>query len=141
MIINANNGQVINSKEVSIHDYVLKDFCFKRCDKKLRLSLSEGVNADAVLTIDFLNVIGFNMTACDFWGRSPHVLDFEYVEKADNKLIPKLFAEKENNDYTFCTLKDRESYFETVITFVSGDKLTIACESISMLWTKQPLRI
>ena len=71
------------------------------------------------------------MTSCDFWGFSPYILDFEYIEEYnDNTIIQKLFNKKDNNHYPFCSLNDREKYIETIITFTSGDQLIIACESI-----------
>lgn len=131
MIINASNGKIINSKEVYIHDDILEELCFNRAEKKLHLLILKDCKFDDErFSIDFLNVIGFEMTSCDFWGISPHILDFEYVEKNDNTIIPKLFKIKDTNDYEYSTLKDREIYFETVITFTSGDKLRIACEKI-----------
>ena len=49
---------------------------------------------------------------------------------AGGKTACKLFDKRNNNDYPFCTLKDRENYIETVITFASGDQLRVACERI-----------
>ena len=131
MIIDASNGKIINSKEVYIHDDILEEFCFNRTEKKLHLSILkfEGFGSKR-FSIDFLHVIGFEMTSCDFWGSSPHILDFEYVEKNDNVIIPKLFEIKDSNDCTYCTLNNQEEYIETKITFSSGDQLIIACKSI-----------
>ena len=129
MIINVWNGKIINSKEVYIHDDILEELYFYRVEKKLHLSILKELNNKRI-SIDFLNVIGFEMTSCDFWGSSPYILDFEYVEGRDNTIIPKLFYKKDNNDYPFCPLNDREKYIETIITFTSGDKLIVACESI-----------
>lgn len=131
MIIDASNAKVINSKEVYIHDDILEEFCFDRAEKKLHLSiLKEEKSNNKRFSIDFLHVIGFKMTSCDFWGCSPYILDFEYVEKKCNTIISELFEIKDNNDYSFCTLTNREKYIETVLTFASGDKLSVACESI-----------
>lgn len=131
MIIDTSNGKIINSEEVYIHDDILEEFCFDRAEKKLHLSIIKEEGGDRIRSsIDFVHVIGFEMTSCDFWGASPHILDFEYVEKNDNTIIPKLFEIKDNNGYQFCALNDREKYIETIITFVSGDRLIIACGSI-----------
>lgn len=133
MIINVLNGEIINSKEVNIHDNILEGFCFNRIEKKLHLSiLKEEKHNNKRFSIDFLHVIGFEMTSCDFWGASPYILDFEYVEYNDNTLISKLFDKKDNNDYPFCPLNDREEYIETIITLTSGDQLIIACKSITI---------
>ena len=129
MIINVSNGKIINSKGVYIHDDILEEFSFHRAEKKLHLSILKELNNKRI-SIDFLNVIGFEMTSCDFWGSSPYIFDFEYVEDRDNTIIPKLFDKKDNNHYPFCPLNDREKYIETIITFTSGDQLIVACESI-----------
>lgn len=63
---------------------------FSSNEKKLHLSIYNESNKKR-RSIVFLNVIGFEMTSCDFWGSSPHILDFEYVEPKDHTLIPKLF--------------------------------------------------
>lgn len=131
MTIDASNRKIINSKEVYIHDGILEEFFFNRTEKKLHLSiLKEGKDNNERFSIDFLHVIGFEMTSCDFWGSSPYILDFEYIEQNDNTIIHKLFERKVSNDYTLCPLLDREKYIETIITFTSGDQLIIACESI-----------
>lgn len=131
MIIDTTNGRIINSKEVYVHDDILEELCFCRKEKKLFLSvLTAGNSHNKEYTIAFLNVIGFEMTSCDFWGTSPHILDFEYAEDYDRTLIPKLFKEQSYNNSPFCPLKDQEKYIETKITFTSGDHLIVACESI-----------
>lgn len=129
MIIDISCGEIINSKEVYIHDSILDKFCFNRSEKKLHLTILKDIDNKAY-SIDFLNVIGFEMTSCDFWGASPYIFDFEYVEYNEQIIIPKLFNKNNNNDGSFCTLSDREKYIETVITFTSGDQLRVACESI-----------
>lgn len=131
MIVDASNGKLINSREVNIHDDILEEFYFDRTKKKLHLSILKEREFDSErFSIDFLNVIGFEMTSCDFWGASPHILDFEYVEKSDNTIISQLFKKRDENDYPFCRLTNQENYIEVMITFVSGDQLIIACESI-----------
>ena len=136
MIIDASNGKIINTKDVYIHDAVLEDFRFDRNEKKLHLAiLKEWVPGNKKGSIDFLNVMGFEMTCCDFWGTSPHILDFEYVEQnnANFTFISRLLEKNNNNDFPLCVLNDTmEKYFETKITFTSGDLLTIACERIIM---------
>ncbi len=65
---------------------------FNRRKKELHLILLK--EEDKKFSIIFLNVIGFEMTSCDFWGSSPRILDFEYAEPKDTSLIPKLFEKK-----------------------------------------------
>ena len=130
MIIDVSCGEIINSKKVCIHDDILEEFSFNRTEKNLHLTILKQNITDNKYDIDFLHVIGFEMTSCDFWGSSPHILDFEYVKHDEIIILPKLFDKRNNNDYPFCTLKDRENYIETVITFASGDQLRVACERI-----------
>ncbi len=130
MIIDASNGKIINSKKVYIHDDILEELCFFRTEKRLHLSILDEKSDCNSFSIDFLQVIGFEMTSCDFWGSSPYILDFEYVEKSNTTVIPQLFEIKKNDDDPCCPLNDREKYIETIITFKSGDRLRIACESI-----------
>lgn len=131
MTIDVSNAEIINSKEVCMHDDILKELCFIRHEKKLQLLMLREEMFKRY-TVDFFRVIGFEMTACDFWGHSPHILDFEYVERKNNTLIPKLF-EKKDKDCTYSSLRNQEDYIETVITFSSGDQLRIACESIVII--------
>lgn len=131
MIINASNGEIINSKDIYIHDDILEGLYFNRAEKKLHLSILKDCKSDDIrFFIDFFDVIEFKMTSCDFWGRSPHILDFEYIEPSENTMIPKLFKKKEINNFTSCSLDDPQKYIETVITFISGDQLLVACKSI-----------
>lgn len=135
VLINELNGKMIFSKyvkDVYIHDDVLEELYFDRKNRRLQLFNSKFGEIDSKYSIDFQYVIGFEMTACDFWGRSSRILDFEYVEHEDRIIIPKLFKIKEDNDYTNSFLNDQGKYIETVITFISGDRLTIACENIIM---------
>lgn len=132
MTIDVSNAEIINSKEVCMHDDILKELCFIRHEKKLQLLMLREEMFKRY-TVDFFRVIGFEMTACDFWGRAPHILDFEYVERKNNTLIPKLFEKKEKGNYKYSSLRNREDYIETVITFSSGDQLRIACESIVII--------
>ena len=127
MIINSLNGQIINSKKIYLHDDILENLIFHRNSKNLHLSLSKSWPTQEEYTIDFLQVIGFEMTSCDFWGASPHILDFEYVE--NGRLISKLFSKRTEYD-SFCALKQQKDYIETVLTFISGDTLTVACEEV-----------
>ena len=65
MVINSLNGNVINSNQVYIHDDILEELSFNRLEKKIHLSLLTEDRSER-FSIDFLNVIGFEMTSCDF---------------------------------------------------------------------------
>ena len=131
MVINITNGEIINTKDISLHDDILEEISFDRKNKKLHLILFRECD-NRKISMFFLNVIAFEMTACDFWGESPYIFDFEYIAPDERTIIPKLFERKEKFDDPACTLGYPEMYIETEMTFVSGDRLIIACESIVM---------
>ena len=58
MIINASNGQVINSKDVYLHDDILESMIFRRDEKILHLSLVKTWPVEYEYSIDFFRVIG-----------------------------------------------------------------------------------
>ena len=126
MIITVDNANTINTPSVCLHDSVFEDFHFNRDKKELYLKLLKE-DFKSPFTIIFYNVVGFEMTSCDFWGASPHVLDFEYVTPQHSVIIPK--AMEECRKYNLPLFQDK-SFFETIITFTSGDTLSVACERI-----------
>lgn len=72
MRIDKHNLHLLNTTEVHVHDdiYVGLQYDYESNRLLVRL-LSE--DEETKKTITFYNVIGYNMLACDFWGRSPHV--------------------------------------------------------------------
>lgn len=128
MIINAANAKILNSGEIYIHDDILEDLHFDHIKYKLRLTVADELVEENKYYIDFLNVVGFKMSSCDFWGRSPHIFDFEYVDSDDNTIVLELLKRVQKDSP--CRLDNPKKYFESVITFTSGDRLIVACESI-----------
>ncbi len=135
MIIDVNNGKIINSKEVYLHDDFLDDMRFNFLEKKLHLSVLYFRDRSYRYSVDFLNVIGFEMSSCDFFVESLRILGFEYVPQESQVLVPRLFNKKQEGgeSFSFCKMKSRENYLETLMTFISGDQLRIACENIIYL--------
>ena len=127
MIINELNGEVINTKVVYVHDDELVCMKFESANKNLQLDFYKKGDKNQKYRIVFLNVIGFEMTNCDYWGASECVLDFEYISKGERALIPKLESQWRDN---FNNSISYDNYIESMITFTSGDKWTIACKSI-----------
>ena len=130
MRIDKSNANIINSKSIYIHDDELILLQFDRDTSILTLFLKQSWPNKFEYTIEFIKVIGFEMTSCDFWGKSECVLDFEFIEPDKQSIIPKLsnkwssIEKNKNNDFLF------ENQFETIITFTSGDTLKISCEYI-----------
>lgn len=125
------NGDIINSKQLYMHDDIFYQMSYDWNTKNLYLMFAKERNDNETYIIQFMNTIGFNMTSCEFWGPSPHVLDFEYLEHNERTLIPQLYEIYNNNPKDpICKLRSNIDYIETAITFKSGDKLIIACEYI-----------
>ena len=131
MIISESNGELINSKAVYIHDDVFKSLYFDRDNKTIILALSRGDNLAQEYTIKFTGVIGFKMTSCDFWGASECVFDFEYVPPKERIIIPELQRKWLETPNQFANVSYND-YIETLLTFTSGDQLTIACKIIEV---------
>ena len=130
MIINNSNGNIINSKSVCLHDDIVKNLSFERKNNILELLVKKDGFTDKTYTICFTGVLGFQMTACDFWGKSPHILDFEYVDDSNRKMLPYLHSIKNDPINPNCKLLHDKEYIETVLAFGSGDKLEVVCETI-----------
>lgn len=130
MIINESNGTIINTKNVYLHDDNLLLFGFERNEKKIQLKL-EKYSSRIPYVITFRDVIGFEMSSCDFWGASECVLDFEYVEPCVRTIIPKL--ERKWGSVPCCLEKFKyNDYIEILFTFGSGDELRIASKTIEI---------
>ena len=115
--------------DLYIHDDILYQVQFDRLKKELKLII-EKYETDQCFEIKFINTIGFEMTSCEFWGKSPHINGLAYLSTEEWTIIPKLF-ERKNLDPDSCTfLKEPENYTEVIIEFISGDYLIIACEEI-----------
>lgn len=131
MKIDALNGSIINSKEICIHDDILNHLLFDRSKRSIRLHISTFRNTERNYTIDFVNVVGLEMTSCDFWAASPHIFQFEYISPPNQTLLPKLYRMKQKIPIDgLGNLSHGTIFIETVITLSSGDYLRIACESI-----------
>lgn len=130
MRIDFSNCHVLNSNEINIHDDVLCNMHFDREKGELRVRLQKPLEGDREYEIKFSNVIGVSISACNFWGRSPHVLDFEYVEPNEQVLFPKLEHTRRER-HPQCKLQTGTVFIETVMTFISGDVLNVVCEAIT----------
>lgn len=130
MRIDESNGRILDSKDVYIHDDVFNELRFEYSKKKIYISITKKGIQGKEFIIEFVNVVGFELTSCDFWGISPYILDFEYVEHSDRTVLPKLFKKKNDISNSNCSLTAIGNYIESVITFKSGDQLIIACEYI-----------
>ena len=136
MKIDLHNAEVINTKKVYLHDGILTNMVFNRASKCLTLEIEFEKEEQNVVRMDLLNVACFEMTACDFWGPSPHILDFEYMKEGECLLIPKLKRELEEIKENIMLKHNFKKLIETRMTFTSGDRLTIVCEEILMQYSQ-----
>lgn len=142
MLINKSNIHCINEDALYVHDHRLLSLQFERENKTLTLDML-GFDHNLELKfkkykVRFNHILAFYMSACDFWGESERILDFEHLEKQRQELIPKL--EKESEKYLGKSpLYDEqmkalfESSIEMLFTFISGDTLRIACTSFEII--------
>lgn len=131
MIITNSNAKIINSNVVDLHDDILKKLSFERETGTVELLIKKDNFKEQTYTMRFVGVLGFQMTSCDFWGKSPHILDFEYVKHNKEILLRYLQSMTEHEPMNpNCKLNKDENFIETVLTFGSGDKLTVVCEYI-----------
>ena len=129
MRIDAFNCTAIDS-DVYIHDFLFENMQYDYLKNKITIRLINESSPERIQMIEFYNVIGFDMVACDFWGASPYVLDWESIEKESQKFVKKFLTEKQDNNYEYARICADNEYVESVITFISGDRLTVACEYI-----------
>ena len=130
-----NRFQLEHSKmdklDFNIHDYTFLNLKVNYKKKSVQIEIQPPHTDAKKERIIFSNMIGLEMVSCDFWGSSPHILDLETLPSSKQKLIKSLFQEKSDNGYTFSRLSNESKFIEIVITFTSGDRLTIACEHVS----------
>ncbi len=132
MLINNENCQIINSAQIHFHDDIFIGFHFDLERHNLIVSIEKN-NPNAGYfsqNIEFQDVVGIEMTSCNFWGISPHIFNFEYIMPCNSTLISKLYQLKNSDNFPCCTLKKPTDYIETTIHLTSGDKITVACERI-----------
>lgn len=130
MRMDAFNGSIINTNKKYIHDYIFKGLKFDYLKKNVYAFLLKPNSEEDIITISFCNVLGLDMISCDFWGKSPHVFDWEFVEGEESLLTSRLFEEKNTHNYLNTKLDYMTNHIETIISLISGDLLTITCEYI-----------
>lgn len=86
--------------------------------------------------LEYINVLGFEINSDRCWCvNSPNILDFEYINERYNLLLPKLIEDVNNrtsDHYRKKNLEKTKDCFETLITFVTGDRLRVVCDSIQI---------
>lgn len=130
MTIDISNAETINTKSINFHDDVLLSLKFDRETKMMELEIKKHTDSHAV-SMKFINVAVFSMTACDFWGESERICGFDYLKTEDRKLLPQLKYEWDNSPHIETSFL-YDDYMEVVMVFISGDKLRILCKKIEI---------
>ena len=114
-----------------LHDDILLAMHFDKEKKTITLDCVKYQN-NTSYNIICKNVIGFEMSCCDFWGPSECILDFEIISDECLSIIPNLERKWENDSLNTDTKKKYDDFFEILFTFTSGDTLRVACESVEL---------
>ena len=133
MKINVKNKEIVNSVKCNIHDYTFKELHMIYDSKRVIMNVAtEGKSA--TVPIIFENVIGIEMTSCDFLAASPYIFRWRTLGEKEEIILPKLFRKREmlkqSNNFDASRLTNKDDYIEVEIFFNSGDFLNIACEYI-----------
>ena len=129
MRLTVENCSLINSKSICIHDYIVIGLVYKYSDDKIKLYLKEPIS-NVNYEIEFDNVLGFKAITCDFWGSSPHVLDWEVQPKEEHEIVKEICEKQLQYRYTESKWNPNKEYIESVITLSSGDIFSFVCEQI-----------
>ena len=132
MKIYDSDSELIISRKIHLHDYIMTQLTFDRIKNEMMIHLISDGCTPYPKVLKFFNVVGFEMSSCDFWGSSPHIFDFEYVCHDKRSVLPSLhrLGQEYGTIDPFCKILDTLDYIETRFTFSSGDRLNIACEYI-----------
>lgn len=131
MRIDISNARIINTPIIYIHDNILKKVEYNKHKSCLEVFTCKSTGEECIL--NFEKVVYFQMTACDFWGPSTNILDFEYLEPTECCAIPKLLDKSGEQDKYGVKKRVRfNELIETRMTLCSGDQLTIVCEFIDI---------
>ncbi len=126
MRIDYSNKGIIDSKDIYVHDAVFTGFNYDYENNIIEFEAIEYYYKKH-FKFKFCNVLGFEMLSCDFWGRSPHI-NVWYTSDT-NDLSTKMKDIQREKKWEL-RLKDTNKWVESIISFISGDTLTIVCEYI-----------
>lgn len=127
--IDCENVDMVNSKEVCVHDAVFNGFMFDYENKVVTFEADENFNGNKI-RLSFYNVLELKMGNYESWGESPYIFDL-CVEKYYNEMLLN-----NDEDSNRCVKKHYSEeflfnrYIKSTLTLVSGDTLNIICEYI-----------
>lgn len=131
MIISYKNLHEI--EEINLHDAYIENIIYNLSDKKISIKLeSEWEKND--YNLDFLKVLYYEMTCCDFWGSGYNVICWSKLDTTEifDKLLRLEMVENSRSRGTSHESMDLFEFFGIEILINSGDRLTIICKSIDV---------
>lgn len=128
MRIDYTNKEIIDN-EIYVHDSIFEGFLYKSTEKQLLVEFKNDY-LEKTFNIQFYNVLILNCEMCEFWGKSPHILNWETSD--DENLIKEMKKKQNDNKelYSGSLVDTEKSYVETMIILSSGDTIKIVCEYI-----------
>lgn len=131
MIISYKNLHEI--EEINLHDAYIENIIYNLSDKKISIKLeSEWEKND--YNLDFLKVLYYEMTCCDFWGNGYNVICWSKLDTTEifDKLLRLEMVENSRSRGTSQESMDLFEFFGIEILINSGDRLKIICKSIDV---------
>lgn len=129
MLINIENKEIINSKEISVHDGVMGKISYDYDEKSCTFKISNpGWNK--IQTFHIKGIIYMELQNCEFWGPGYNVCSWYWDEKYIR--TKELFSRKKLEYQNLNSLLNEKSekYFEHVLYFNSGDEIRFVCEEV-----------
>lgn len=129
MIINYKNKDIIDSRQIYIHDSTFIGCNYHYLNNQISFQ-TKNECCNKIFAFKFFNVFSFKMKSFEPWGESPYVLDWETIKDGDDYLLNEIVKEIDDNNYDLTRLKDYNELVSSIITLSSGDTLTIVAEYI-----------
>lgn len=128
MRIDFTNKRIIESEEISINDFDITSFFYDQIGNKIYcIFRNDYIEKNCLIT--YSNVISVEIQSCNFLGDSFKVLNWKLGEKSKSKTTTKV-AKLKNADYLKPQFEECDRLVETILTFYSGNTITILCEYI-----------
>ncbi len=149
LFINSKNAEIINSKEIYLHDSYLSKIEYDWAERRIVFAIDPDLDFGIITKMTFNNVVGTKTIHFDTFGKSEgRILDFRFPEKKGQKLFNELQKDSLNiksvmvhynsdgsinKDITTpSNIDNEEALIEVVFIFDSADEMRIVCESIEI---------
>lgn len=118
-----------DANNVCVHDAVFLGFNYNYQENIIEFSCEEYFYSKRH-TFKFNNVFGFQMKSCDYWGASPRIYAWELKDVSENIYTQALASFRSDEKNIYSRMTDSNEVLESTFILISGDELTIVCESI-----------